>query len=344
MTVTPLTDRHDQGPGTSCPDPELLASYIDGVATPRERSEIESHLAACADCYFVLTETIHEQRQHAKAVPAPLPVRRRTAWVPWLAAGAAVAAALMLALRIGGPIRRGPQPQQATAVSTPSTSPSPTPRGVVDPNLKEMALALNSLQNAIGEFRPLAPRLSSASEYRPLKPVTRSATSAEDLPESVRQAARPVEDLSGAPGASNADKIRLAMGLAEMFLMTGRPQQAIAVLEPMVSGSGSAALQADLAAAYLARGDSGDPARARDAAEQAVKLDPARPEAWFNLALAAEALDVPSQATDAWSRVPRTRRNVEVGGRSPSTSRSAQQTAAALTQPSRRLNHPPRTP
>jgi len=294
MTVTPLTDRHDQGPGTSCPDPELLASYIDGVATPRERSEIESHLATCADCYFVVTETIHEQRPHAKTAPAPVPVRR-TAWVPWLAAGAAIAAALMLALRIAGPIRRAPQSQPATAVSTPSAS--PTPRGVVDSGPK-MAAALNSLQDAIGDFRPLAPRLSSVSEYRPLRPVTRSATSAEEPPESVRRRARTVEDLAGAQGASDADK----MGLAEMFLMTGRPQRAIEMLEPLASGSGSAALQTDLAAAYLARGDSGDDARARNAAEQAVKLDSTRAEGWFNLALAAEALDEPSRATDAWTK------------------------------------------
>ena len=296
--MTPLTDQHDQGPRTACPDPELFASYIDGLATSRERSDIESHVATCEDCYFVLSETIHEQRRRWPAEDERDRTSRQ-AWIRWTAAGLAVAAALVLALRVAGPFRRVPQQESITA-SRPAPVPPVVPGNLAPapPQLEALTAAVVTLDASTGPFRPLQPRLAAGSEYRPLKPVVRSAVSTEEMPEAVRANALAVAKLAAASGPSAA----VQRALAEMYLTTGKPDLAVKILEPLSASSADALLLTDLAAAYLARGGPDDAAKARDAAEQAVERDPKRSEAWFNLALAAEALDLPVRATEAWTR------------------------------------------
>jgi hypothetical protein len=92
-----------------CPDLETLAAFVDGTLTPAERRSVVVHLASCAACYEVVTETLHgeEEATEEEAEPVPAPVvlhprfRRRT-W--WLAAVAAVlvVAVLLPGLRDGG--------------------------------------------------------------------------------------------------------------------------------------------------------------------------------------------------------------------------------------------------
>ena len=297
MTVTQLTDRHEPPPGT-CPDAELLASYIDGRSTNEERALIESHIVTCEDCYFVLAETVHHQRPLNEPMRVVETGRSWTTWVVWGGTAAAVAAALMLAFRTGGPVRRLPQAEGQIAGGTPTAASSSSNSAPATPQVEALTAALTALETSAGEFRPLEPRLSRGFDYRPLKPVTRSPFSADEPSEKVRELALAAEALAKArKGGVDGQR-----ALAEMYLITGKPDRAVEILESMTAGTRDAGLLTDLAAAYLARRGPDDPARARDAAERAVEAEPRRAEAWFNLALAAEALDLPVRAADAWRK------------------------------------------
>ena len=306
MNVTPLSDRNDETPGTGCPEAERLASYIDGTATPEERAQIEAHLATCEDCYFVVAETAQEQRERTSIasrieppVPVPMPAPRPgPTWQMWMGAAAALAASLVVMLSIPSIWHRGTEPQIASGKPSPATGASRPSPLVASPEPVALMAALNRLDASIGEFRPLRPRLEGGFQYRPLKPVTRSAAGPDEAPLNVREAALAVESAATSPGAGAAGR----RALAAMFLMTGKPSNAVAILEPMSSGSRDAGLLTDTAAAFLARGEQGDAERALNSAERAVQADPKHSEAWFNLALAAEAVDLPARAIDAWTR------------------------------------------
>ena len=288
-----------RAPGPLCPTPERLASYLDGAATPIERTEIESHVATCEDCYFVLAESMRAGRRQ-KAVPAraadlgAAPVAR----MKWMGVGAAIAAAVMLTIRVAGP-GRVPQTNGQIAVSTPPPAPSPSPSNLrpATPQLEALVAALTALEASTGEFRSVEPRLAGVSHYRPMKPVTRSA-SVDDRGEAVRNAAEAVASLAAAsPRDATTER-----ALARMYLAAGIPDRAVEILEPAAATTPDAGLLTDLTAGYLARGGPGDGARGRATAERAVHADPRHPEAWFNLALAAETLDNPGRATEAWQR------------------------------------------
>lgn len=46
-----MTDRGD------CPEAATVARLIDGALAPDERAALEHHIAACATCYSLLTES-----------------------------------------------------------------------------------------------------------------------------------------------------------------------------------------------------------------------------------------------------------------------------------------------
>jgi hypothetical protein len=60
VTAAPLAvdmpGRDRQSIGT-CPDGELLASYIDGCVTRREKVAIVAHLLRCTRCFIVCSDT-----------------------------------------------------------------------------------------------------------------------------------------------------------------------------------------------------------------------------------------------------------------------------------------------
>ena len=93
-----------------CPDPLLLAAYVDGLASEAETKEAEAHLAACPRCLETIAET---QRltaappviapagvaARAKALVPPAAQARSVRWFRygrWAAAAAAVAAVAYL--------------------------------------------------------------------------------------------------------------------------------------------------------------------------------------------------------------------------------------------------------
>jgi len=71
-------------PAGPCPEPEILAAYVDGTLGAQVRGEVESHIANCAECPLVIAETIrfvHENESDTTSL--------REWW--WFAAAAALA-------------------------------------------------------------------------------------------------------------------------------------------------------------------------------------------------------------------------------------------------------------
>jgi predicted anti-sigma-YlaC factor YlaD len=44
-----------------CPDPDLLAVYLDGELTSAERSLVETHLSTCAHCRCIIATAIRSE-------------------------------------------------------------------------------------------------------------------------------------------------------------------------------------------------------------------------------------------------------------------------------------------
>jgi tetratricopeptide (TPR) repeat protein len=277
MTLTPLQENGGRTSGSSCPDAEALATYIDGRASAAERAEIEAHLASCEDCYFVFSETVHEREAHDDRKKSDV-ARWLGRWSPQLAAGLAAAAAIVVAVEVFRPSSR--------------TQPGTT-----------VQVALNELDAVAGPYRKYDARLTVTPTHRELEPALRSAEPSgalaqrEAAQKALREAVEKVEAATRARGTGVEGPRALAAG----YFALGRPQLAVDVLEP-VAQSSDAGLLSDVAAAHLARRADGDVQRALDLLERAVTLDPTRAEAWFNLGLAAEAARQSGRSQAAWTR------------------------------------------
>ncbi len=269
MAVTPPTTDRERVRDPGCLDATLLASYIDRQATPHQRARVEAHLSRCYDCYVIVEDSL-------AAEPVPMPhVGGTSRWTTWVIAGT-VAAALLLAVRF---------------------APWPFPSSFFQPAASRVDVAFAQLDEALGPSRIIEPRLSGRSAHRPLKRALRSGTP-EALPLDVHTAQLQVAD--AAKALTDADRERT---LATMYLMMDQPEDALKLLEPLaVSASADAGLLSDTAAAYLARREQGDVARAAKIARHAVDIDPTRAEAWFNLGLAAYALGDIAEAGKAWGQ------------------------------------------
>jgi tetratricopeptide (TPR) repeat protein len=205
-----------------------------------------------------------------------VPARPQRWWIG-VAAGLAVAATLVLAVRVARP---------------------GWPFGSAGgrPELQDLIAAVASQPT-----RPVEGRLTGGFKYAPPPSPTRGPRD-RDLPPDVRIAAARLEQ--AAAGDSTSASAQAAVGVA--FLAVGDLDQAIDGLERAVSQQPSdARYQSDLAAAYLARakrqGNLADWQRAAAAAARAIDLDPSLIEAWFNRALAIEGFSTsPADVGQAW--------------------------------------------
>ena len=103
-------------------DVNEVAAFVDGEVEPGERRRIQAHLASCADCRAEVGEV-------GRVVRASPGMRRTRAWIPPLAAAAAVA---HISLVPRGP--DGPEPvRHRDQAATVTAAPRPiAPVGKVD--------------------------------------------------------------------------------------------------------------------------------------------------------------------------------------------------------------------
>jgi tetratricopeptide (TPR) repeat protein len=271
--MVPGMTRHD---ASACPDPEMIAAYLDHRLSGPEGARVAQHLASCEDCYFVFTESAQmpvpaAARRELEAKlrgPAPWWRSRQAIWT----AGTGLAAAASLVVAVGTGLR---------------------PWRPADPP------ELRALVVAVGPERLIEARLTGGFAHGPLRgPVRSGDPSAPSVPPDVRIAAAQIEKIATAhPSAST---LRM-LGLAD--LVTGEIERAVPILEEAAGMAGAEARTfSDLAAAYLARAartaDRQDLMKALAAAERALGSDPRLAEAWFNRAVALERLSN-QQARDA---------------------------------------------
>lgn len=259
-----------------CPDLEVIAAYLDGRLSERERADVTGHVAECETCYFVFTEAAQTRSQTPAqtVVESPAAVRIERRWwsrpALWAsAAGLAAAAALVLAL-----------------------VPALRPFG------ERRSATMEALVAAVGSDRPFEPRLSGGFSYGPARAAVRGSLPVQ--PPDVRIAAATIEKQ-----ALNRDTPESLHELGVASLVTGDIVRAITVLENTVSRDPTANSLNDLAAAYLVRGMQErrpeDLSRALTLSGQALARRPGMREALFNRALALERLSMIDDARLAWT-------------------------------------------
>lgn len=88
----------------TCPDPEVLAAFIDGRLSAQERRQVVEHLDRCEECYEVVAETARFQGEEVPGARVVTPPSerwgRRQRWI-WAAAAAAVVVAVIALPMIG---------------------------------------------------------------------------------------------------------------------------------------------------------------------------------------------------------------------------------------------------
>jgi len=259
-------------------DPEMIAAYIDKRLTPEQRAAVEAELAKDPDSYAVLVESMKALDELAvpgvRTVPfvpkGKVPTVRR--WT--IAAGVLAAAAAIVLVVV--------QPQWLQRL-----------RGDrVDPRVEQLVAA-------VGAERYIEARLTGGFAHGDLQAVSRgTAPKATDNLSLMASAGRAQAEAKRDPSARQAYAVSL--------VLLGRTDEAVLLLEALAAEKPSADLLSDLAAAYLSRTSPidhpDDVAKALAAAERATELNSKLPEAWFNLAIALERLQLRDQAIEAWTK------------------------------------------
>jgi tetratricopeptide (TPR) repeat protein len=256
----------------TCPDPETLAAFIDGKLTGREREEVVAHLADCADCYFVFSESVRaaapadreaaDNRSRFRVIQEWF-ARPRVMW----SSVAGLAAAAALAVAVIGPWRASPTRD------------------------------LQLLVAAVGTERTFEPRLTGGFAYGPVT-VTRGPSA--EPPPDVRIATAQIDKSAQ---AHRTPETLHVLGIS--YLVTGDVARAVSTLEEAANRpSPDAQVLSDLAAAYVVRATQAnqpqDLAKALAAADRAAKANPKLAEALFNRAYAMERMGLNSEAQQAW--------------------------------------------
>jgi CHAT domain-containing protein len=258
-----MSERHEPSP---CPEPEVLALFIDGRLEGETLRHVSEHLAVCDDCTDVM-RAAHPPEEATNVVS--MAARRRPRWMAVAAAIAIcvslAAVALLLRDRIGA-TRGG---MSTLAAAAPST------------------------------YRTVEPRLTGFrwAELRRL----RDDSAPPSDPEWLRLAGAAGEVLQKANEDASTDAAHAA-GVASLLIE--QPQAAVERLRSAAEKSPSSPLLNDLAAAQYAlatgtRNPSALP-EALAAADAAIRLDARNAEAHFNRALILERMGLHRDAAAAW--------------------------------------------
>ena len=243
-----------------CPDPEVIAAFIDGTLGSQERAAVEAHLATCHECYELFVESAATQADLERVSPT-------SSSRSWYGIGA-IAAAIVLA--VSGLFWL----QQARSG---------------DP--------LDRLVAAVGTQRFVEARLSAGFAWGPVPAPMRG--SAADASLEVQRAAlalaeaaaarRTAETVHGAAIAALATgNTGEAIGLFEEAVRLAPDDPSIRL-----------DLSAALLTRWRAQRAEQDATRARAEAETVLQQRPRDPAALFNHALALEAFDQRAAAR-AW--------------------------------------------
>jgi CHAT domain-containing protein len=266
-----MVDPHANG----CPEPEVLAAYVDHGLSLSERARVEAHLASCPQCIALVAGAVRTVAEVSAHVPDGVVTAEATPWVTRRSlAGALSAAAAVLAV-----------------VALPS---------LVRPWLERDA-GLVSLVVSVGEQRSVLGRLTGGFPHAPL-----------DVPSAGGQDGRAAETdrvlltagkIRESFGGRETPSELHALGVSQ--LLAGRYDEAAqALLAASREQPANAQYLSDVAAVQLERARLGlrpdDLPRALAAADRARRLDPSLREAWFNRALAVSALSLTEEARAAW--------------------------------------------
>jgi tetratricopeptide (TPR) repeat protein len=255
------------------PEPRLIAAHADRRLIGDEAARMDEHIAGCAECYAVFSETVQFGLAEAPSASVRRPVFGRPAFK--IAAGLAAAAVVVLAIGVWqyrARFQRGP------------------------------AAPLTQLAEAMGTRRFVEPRLTGGFQHGRLTTL-RSGDTPQGLdaqsPAVLSAVARIREQAEG----DTSPEALGALGIT--YLVSGDVGGAVKALESASAQKpDDPRLLSDLAAAYLVRAAQADePAdipKALEMAERAIALKNAPPEAWFNRALALERLHLVDAARKAW--------------------------------------------
>ena len=267
-----MVDRHAHG----CPEPEVLAAYVDRGLSLTERARVDAHLASCPQCIALVAG-----------------VARTVAEVSALMPGVVVAAEATPLLT-----RRSLAGALATAAAVFAIVLAPS---FMRPWLERDA-GLVSLVDSVGEHRSVLGRLTGGFPHAPLGvPSAGGQDGRAAGTDRVHLTAGKIRESFGE--RRTASQLH-ALGISE--LLTGRYDDAAqSLLAASREQPANAQYLSDVAAVQLERARLGlrpdDLPRALAAADRARRLDPSLKEAWFNRALALSALSLTSEAKAAWT-------------------------------------------
>lgn len=259
-----------------CPEPEVLAAYVDRGLSLSERARVDTHLASCPQCIALVAGVARTVADVSALVPDAVVAAEATPLVTRRAlAGAVAAAAAVMAI-----------------VAAPSLVRSWLDRDA----------GLVNLVGTVGEQRSVLGRLTGGIPHAPLgAPPAGGQGGRAGGTDRVQLTAGRIRESFG----ERATPAQLhALGVAQ--LLAGRYDDAAqALLAASREQPANARYLNDVATAQLERARLGlrsdDLPRALASADRARRLDPSLKEAWFNRALAASALSLRDQAKDDWT-------------------------------------------
>lgn len=254
-----------------CPEPEMLAAFIDGRLDAEERRKVIDHLSDCDDCRDIVVAA-HELERYDGASARTRVVQGQFGSRRWIAAAASLAAAATLILIFAQPLRE--------RFSRPG-------------GIESLVAASADLP-----YRSVDGRLAATFPHKPLRPRTRTSETRMPDPGSAAlyQAAGWIQN--------NESNDLHALGVAHLLL--GRRDTAVQSLERALAAAPPDrrdAVALDLSTALLTRGEwNGDKEEIRRAGEIAEGLWRSKPtpEAAWNRAVAAELLHDAEAGRRAW--------------------------------------------